>query len=288
MSHMPLDDTHKKWFTEICPQANSAFSLAYTEKLHDEQTDFQRIEIYQTEHFGKLMVIDGCTMLSQRDNFIYHEMMTHPALFNHPNPKHIAIVGGGDCGTLQEVAKHRGIESITQIEIDQRVTHLAEEYFPELCSANDDPRVNFTFADAIQWMQEADENSLDVIIIDSTDPVGPAEGLFQSDFYQQCRKALRADGMIVQQSESPLIHWESITQPMKKEMHAAGFNAVQTLFFPVPIYPTGWGSATIAAASELHLVRDKQAKNLEFETKYYNYETHLSAFTTPQFLKENR
>lgn len=282
---MSLDDTKKNWFTEVCPQSSSAFSLAYTEKLHNEQTPFQHIEIYQTENFGNLMIIDGCTMLSQRDNFIYHEMMTHPALFNHPAPKHIAIVGGGDCGTLKEVAKHRCVEQITQIEIDERVTRLAEQYFPELCTANDDPRAHFEFADAIKWMKDAQEDSLDIIIIDSTDPVGPAEGLFQQAFYHNCRKALRTNGILVQQSESPLIHWDTITQPMQQEMRAAGFKDAQTLFFPLPIYPTGWWSATLAA-NELSLVRDKQAKQLDFETKYYNYEIHLGAFSTPSFLKD--
>lgn len=281
---MSLNSTKKKWFTEVCAKSGSAFSLAYTDKLHEEQTPFQNIAIYQTEHFGKLMIIDGCTMLSQRDNFIYHEMMTHPALFNHPEPRDVAIIGGGDCGTLQEVAKHPCVEKITQVEIDERVTRLAEEYFPELCTANSDPRCHLVFADAIQWMQNTAEDSLDIIIIDSTDPIGPAEGLFQLAFYQHCRKALRKNGILVQQSESPLIHWDSISLPMQKEMRTAGFNQVQALFFPLPIYPTGWWSATLAS-DEICLVRDKQVKQIEFDTKYYNYEVHLGAFSTPAFLK---
>ena len=282
---MSLNNSNKNWVTEICTASGSAFSLAYTEKLHDEQSSFQHIEIYQTEHFGRLLMIDGYTMLSQKDNFIYHEMMTHPALFSHPKPRHVAIVGGGDCGTLKEVAKHHCVEKITQIEIDERVTRLSEQFFPELCTANNDPRAHFEFCDAIQWMQDATENSIDIVIVDSTDPIGPAAGLFKQSFYTNCLRALRPGGIVVQQSESPLIHWELITQPMQAEMQSAGLDCVNTLFFPLPIYPTGWWSATLATEKELHLVRDKQAKALNFETSYYNYAIHLGAFSMPSFLK---
>lgn len=276
---------NSKYFTEYDDIGGLAFSLQINQKLHEEHTDFQKIEIFETSQFGNLMVIDGFIMLSTRDNFLYHEMMSHPALFSHPNPKHVAIVGGGDCGTLQQVAKHDCVDIIDQIEIDERVTRLSEIYFPELCTANEDKRVNFQFQDAITWMQETDKNSIDIIIIDSTDPIGPAEGLFQKDFYQSCISALSTDGLLIQQSESPLLHWESITKPMSKEMSMAGFNQIRTLFFPQPVYPSGWWSATMAAKNDIHLVRDKDAKLLSFDTKYYNYDTHLASFALPNFLK---
>src|SRR5207244_3082763 len=130
----------KTWFTEPMEKTGTAFSLKLGEKLHEEQTAYQKIEIYRTATFGHLMTIDGCTMVSTRDNFLYHEMMSHPALNSHPNPKNVVIVGGGDCGTLREVLKHKSVTSATQVEIDERVTRLAEKYFPELCEANGDKR----------------------------------------------------------------------------------------------------------------------------------------------------
>lgn len=280
-------NSEQTWFTEICAESGSAFSLQTKKKLHAEKTPFQTIEIYETKTFGKLLVIDGFVMLSERDNFIYHEMMTHPALFSHPKPRHVVIVGGGDCGTLKEVAKHVCVESITQIEIDERVTRLSEKYFAELCSANNDPRARFEFKDAIEWMQHAPANSIDLIIIDSTDPIGPAEGLFKQSFYESCLHALRPDGIVVQQSESPLLHWQSIAQPMQTEMQQAGFSCIRTLFFPVPVYPSGWWSATMASSQDLHFVRDKDAKAAGFSTRYYNYDVHLGAFSLPNFLRNN-
>ena len=127
------------WFTEVFQDQGTAFSLQVKKKLHEEQTEFQKLEIWETETFGNLMVLDGCVMLTTRDNFLYHEMMTHPALFTHKDPKKVVIVGGGDCGTLKEVLKHPGVEEAWQVEIDERVTRLSEQYFPELCESNTDP-----------------------------------------------------------------------------------------------------------------------------------------------------
>ena len=199
---MTLD---RSWFTEPMESTGTAFSLK-GEKLHEEQTPYQKIEIWKTETFGYLMTIDGCTMVSTRDNFLYHEMMSHPALNSHPNPETVVIVGGGDCGTLREVLKHPEVKSATQVEIDERVTRLSEQYFPELCDKNSDPRATLFFGDGIQWMKDAAPGSIDLIIIDSTDPVGPAEGLFGKKFYLDCIKALKPTGLLVQQSESPLLH----------------------------------------------------------------------------------
>lgn len=282
---MKIQNTDSTWFTEYSKEVGSAFSLETTNLLHQEKSAYQNIEIYQTKTFGKLMVLDGFIMLTTRDNFLYHEMISHPALFSHAKPRHVAIVGGGDCGTLQQVAKHSCVERITQIEIDERVTRISEEYFPELCTSNDDPRTHFEFCDAIEWMHNAPSNSLDIIIVDSTDPIGPAIGLFQKEFYENCWSVLRDNGLVIQQSGAPLVNWETITSPMHNEMHAAKFNQTKSLFFPQPVYPTGWWSATMAAKNDIHLIRDIDASNLSFDTKYYNYDIHLGAFAVPSFLK---
>lgn len=272
------------WFTESYPQHGSAFSLKVTEKLAEVETPFQRIEIFETEWFGTLMVIDGCTMVSDRDNFLYHEMMTHPALYSHPNPERVWIIGGGDCGSLREVLKHPDVKRATQIEIDEQVTRLAERYFPELCSANRDPRAELLFLDGIQWVREAAADSVDLIIVDSTDPVGPAEGLFNEAFYRDCLRCLGPEGILVQQSESPLFHADLIAA-MHETMRRAGFVDTRTYLFPQCIYPSGWWSGTLAGKSPLGNFREAAARAKPFATAYYNADIHRAAFALPEFLR---
>ncbi|MDH5257106.1 MAG: polyamine aminopropyltransferase [Gammaproteobacteria bacterium] len=277
---MSLDET---WFTEVCESDGSAFSLKIKQRLHEEQSEFQKIEIYETEKFGNLMVIDGCTMVSTRDNFVYHEMMSHPVLYAHPDPKRVLIIGGGDCGTLREVLKHPNVEIVHQIDIDERVTRLSEIYFPELCESNDDPRAELMFIDGIKWVNDAAENSYDIIIIDSTDPVGPAEGLFSRKFYSQCFRILGENGLVVQQSESPLLHMD-IIRGMYEEIREAGFIDSATLFFPQCIYPSGWWSATMACKDNvLSGFRQQDAENKSFKTEYYNAAVHQAALAAPEF-----
>jgi len=273
----------EEWFTERCAEGGSAFSLRIEGKLHEEQSPYQKIEVYQTTHYGKLMVLDGCTMVSTLDNFLYHEMMAHPVLFTHAAPRRVAIIGGGDCGTLREVLKHPDVEKVTQIDIDESVTRVSETFFPELCESNADPRAELLFIDGIQWMKDAQAGTLDVIIVDSTDPVGPGEVLFSGEFYAACHRALGRGGLLVQQSESPLIHGE-IQRRMYRDMTGAGFSEVQTLFFPQPIYPTGWWSATMAARDgRLDGFRDADAESRPFRTRYYNAAIHRSALAAPEF-----
>ncbi len=274
-----------EWFTEQVPGAESAFSLKIKQKLHEEQSEFQHLEIYETETFGNLMVIDGCTMVSTRDNFFYHEMMSHPALYTHPNPKRVWIIGGGDCGTLREVLKHPSVEHAVQIDIDERVTRLAEIYFPELCESNNDPRADLKFIDGIKWVKDAAPNSVDIIIVDSTDPIGPALGLFSEDFYRDCFNCLSENGMIVQQSESALFNMKLIGE-MRNAMSASGFGHLQTLFFPQCLYPSGWWSATIASKTALTAFREQDSINKPFETVYYNVDIHKASLAQPEFFKK--
>lgn len=277
---MSLDEG---WFTETYNEAGTAFSLQVKAKIADEKTPYQHIEIYETTEFGNLMVIDGFVMLTGRDNFLYHEMMAHPVLYTHPYPRHVLIIGGGDCGTLKEVLRHDEVESVNQVEIDERVTRLSEKYFPELCESNNDPRASLVFDDGIQWVKDREPESLDVIIVDSTDPIGPAEGLFSMDFYQDCFAALQPGGLIVQQSESPLLHMK-ILKNMYSAMRAAGFKDVKSLQFPQPVYPSGWWSATMACKGEsISGFREQAAAGKAFKTEYYSAEIQKAAFVMPPF-----
>lgn len=279
---MSLDE---HWFSEPLPPEGVAFSLKVRDKLHEERSPYQHLEVYETERWGRLMVLDGCVMLTSRDNFIYHEMMSHPALFAHPDPRSVLIIGGGDCGTLREVLKHPEVDQAVQVDIDEAVTRASERFFPELCSANSDPRARLLFADGVRYVKEAAADSVDVVIIDSTDPVGPAEGLFGEPFLRQVHRALRPGGIVVQQSESPLFHSESIIGALHRVMGQAGFAPVRTLTFPLPSYPGGWWSATLAGKqADLTALRNA-ATELGFETRYYNAAIHRAAFAAPQFCR---
>jgi len=277
---MSLD---KSWYSEIYPDHGAALSLKIKRKLHEEQSPFQKIEIFETTNCGNLMSLDGCFMVTDLDNFIYHEMMTHPVLFAHPNPKRVIVIGGGDCGTLREVLKHKTVEEAFQVEIDERVTRVAEQYFPELVASNNDPRAKLLFIDGIQFIKDAAPGSIDVIIVDSTDPVGPAKGLFSQSFFETCYRALGKDGIIVQQSESPLFHLELLKE-VHGAMRGAHFSSTLTLGFPQFIYPSGWWSCTMASKQgNLRQFREQAAANKTFDTRYYSAEIHKAAMVLPPF-----
>ncbi len=273
-------------FIERNKEGGIGFSFDVKAKLHAEQTPYQSIEIYETTKFGRLMVIDGCIMLTDRDNFLYHEMMSHPVLFTHDAPKDVLIIGGGDCGTMKEVLKHDSVTRVEQVDIDERVTRLSEEYFPDLCASNDDPRASLHFVDGIKWIKDATPESYDIIIIDSTDPVGPAEGLFTAPFYRDCYRALRKGGIIVQQSESPLLHMY-ILEAMHRDLKASDFSSVATVFFPQTVYPSGWWSATMGGKGRnVRSYRESDARGKSFATRYYNADIHRGALAMPEFFRE--
>ncbi len=275
----------KNWYTEEWAGQGSAISLKIRDKVHDEQSTYQRIEIYETETFGTLMTLDGLVMVTDRDNFVYHEMMSHPALFTHPDPRRVLVIGGGDCGTLHEVLKHPAVELAEQVELDERVTRVAEKFFPELCESNQDPRARFRFTDGIQWVADAKPETYDAIIVDSTDPVGPAAGLFSETFYKNCLRALRPRGIVVGQSESPLFHADLI-RSVQQSLKAAGFGEAATLFFPQCTYPSGWWSATMGGKNVgLADFRARDAAAKAFATRYYNSHIHAAALASPEFLR---
>lgn len=282
-----MSSTDTSWFYEHFDSAGTAFGLRLKAKLEEVQTPYQHIEMWETESFGYLMTIDGCTMVTSRDNFLYHEMMSHPALFTHANPKRVLIIGGGDCGTLREVLRHPSVEKATQIDIDEMVTRLSEKYFPELCESNDDPRAELLFEDGVKYMQAQADNSIDVIIVDSTDPVGPAEGLFKADFFRDCYRVLAEGGVIVQQSESPLLHSDNIIKDLHQNMKEAGFSSTQTLPFPQPVYPSGWWSCTLAGKNtQVDHFRADASQAKPFETQYYTAEIHQGALVLPPFMRK--
>jgi len=273
------------WLYENFESAGSAIGFRVTRKLDEVQSPFQKIEIFESTDWGNVMLIDGAMMVTTRDNFLYHEMVSHPALFTHADPKHVVIIGGGDCGTLREVLRHPGVQKAVQCDIDEQVTRMAEKYFPELCESNGDARAEVLFDDGIAYMANCAPGSVDIVIVDSTDPVGPAEGLFNKSFYESCFRALKDDGILVQQSESPLVHLELINA-MRDEMRKAGFTTFQTLPFPQPCYPTGWWSCTLARKSGGFDFREADARAKTFRTKYYSADLHKGAQVLQPFVAE--
>lgn len=277
---MTLDDS---WFSEPYDVTGSAFSLKIKAKLHDERSEFQHIEIFETETYGRLMVFDGCVMLTSLDNFIYHEMMSHTALQSHAEPKDVLIIGGGDCGTLREVLKHDSVTRCVQVDIDERVTRVTEEFFPELCESNNDPRAELLFEDGIKYVADCDPAQFDVVIIDSTDPVGQAARLFGTAFYTDCQRITRSGGILVAQSESPLKQLDLI-KSMSSNMREAGYSNTHTFEFPQSCYPTGWWSCTLAGKdNDLQKPRNLH-KNIT--TKYYTTDSHKGGLTLRPFMKD--
>lgn len=279
-----------EWWTELASTPHheqfAGITFKVIRKLYEEKTPYQHIEIYDTPYYGGVLVFDGCVMLTDRDNYLYHEMMVHPALFTHCSPKLVAIIGGGDCGSLKETLKHPTVAYVTQIEIDERVTRVSEQFFPALCTSNADPRAHFEWRDGIAWMACAEKGSLDVILVDSTDPIGPATGLFQKPFYENCLKALRPGGIIAEQSESPFYH-PHLIQEIRSNMLQAGFSSVQTLFFPQPTYPSGQWSITLAGKDHsLEKFRIEDVIHKPFNTRYYNAKIHEAAKAIPEFLAQ--
>ena len=282
----PSNTENNVWISETIPHMGAAFSLKTTQKLDEIQSPFQKIAVYATEHWGNLMVIDDAFMLTSLENFVYHEMLAHPALFTHPNPKHVVIIGGGDCGTLREVLKHPGVERVTQIDIDEVVTRMAEKWFPELCESNNDPRACLRFADGIQYMKDAADASADIIIVDSTDPIGPATGLFGPSFIADCYRVLSKGGIMVSQSESPFYHMD-VLQNVHRAMLHAGFSDRRALLFPQPVYPGGSITCTLARkGATLSTFREDDARHKPFATRYYNTGIHQGALTPPEFMRE--
>ncbi len=189
------------WYTEN-HSPNVRFSLKVEQHLYSGKSDFQKIDILQTTEFGKVLTLDGLVMLTEKDEFIYHDMIMHVPMATNPKIKKVLVIGAGDGGTVRELTEYQTIEQIDMVEIDKMVVDVCREYLPQTASKLDDPRVNLYFEDGLKFVRKK-ENEYDLIIVDSTDPFGPGEGLFTKEFYGNCYKALKEDGILVNQHESP-------------------------------------------------------------------------------------
>ncbi len=274
------------WYTEN-HSPNVQFSLKVEEHLFTGRSDFQKIDILQTSEFGRVLTLDGLVMCTEKDEFIYHEMITHVALATNPNIKKVLVIGAGDGGTVRELTKYSTIEKIDMVEIDEMVVDVCKEFLPQTASKLDDPRVTLYFEDGLKFVRRI-ENDYDLIIVDSTDPFGPGEGLFTKEFYGNCFKALTDDGILVNQHESPFYAEDALGMRKAHQKIVGFFPVCEVYQFHMPTYPSGHWLFGFAS-KKYDPIQDLDAaawNELGLTTKYYNTGIHVGSFALPNYVKE--
>ncbi|OES44865.1 polyamine aminopropyltransferase [Domibacillus iocasae] len=269
------------WYTE--KQTGSyGITMKVKRTLHTEQTDFQYLEMVETEEWGNMLFLDGMVMTSQRDEFVYHEMVAHVPLFTHPNPENVLVVGGGDGGVIREVLKHPSVKKATLAEIDGKVIEYSKIYLPETAGDLEDPRVEVKVGDGFMHIAES-ENEYDVIMVDSTEPVGPAVNLFTKGFYAGISKALKEDGIFVAQCDNPWFKADLIRQVQSDVKEIFPITRLYTA--NIPTYPSGLWCFTIGSKKYDPLAIE-ESRFHDIETKYYTKELHKASFTLPKFVQD--
>lgn len=277
------------WFTEKYKDS-FALSLKVGSTLFHSESQFQAIDVFETKLFGRMLTLDGLVMTTEKDEFIYHEMISHIPMLAHPDPKNVLVIGGGDGGTIREVLKHPSVEKAVLCEIDGMVIDACRQFLPSIAGKLDDPKVEIQVCDGVEYISKQ-KNRFDVIIIDSTDPMGPGEGLFTQEFYTNVRNALKPDGIMTAQSESPIVNQREI-KLIYSLLHKV-FPIVKSYVAPIPTYPGGYWSWAFCSKNinPLDNINSEIAAKIEKTSKYYNSEIHKAAFALPNFLRnlvENR
>lgn len=269
------------WFTE-----KQTESFGITAKIREtyvnEQTPFQHLVMLDTEEFGRMLVLDGMVMTTVKDEFVYHEMVAHPALATHPNPKKVLVVGGGDGGVIREIMKHSSVEKAVLVDIDGRVIEYSKKYLPEIACELDNPRVEVQVNDGYMHILNS-KNEYDVIMVDSTEPVGPAAPLFERGFYQGIYDALKDDGLFVAQTDNPWFKADLI-QKVSRDVKEI-FPIVRVYAANIPTYPSGMWTFTMGSKKHDPL-KVEEASIPEMETKYYSPRLHHAAFVLPKFVED--
>lgn len=276
------------WYSEYHTD-DVRFSIGVTRHLHSEQSPFQQIDFFRSETFGTFFTLDGLMMVTEKDEFAYHDMIVHPAFATNPDIRRVLIIGGGDGGTAREVSRYPGVERIDMVEIDERVVRLCQQYLPQTAARLDeDERIHLYFEDGLAFVRQAPAESYDLILVDSTDPVGPGEGLFTVDFYDSCHRALKDNGILINQHESP--YYEHYAREMKRahQKIAKTFPVVRIYEFHAPTYPSGhwlfgFASKRLDPLADARL-DDWQALGLD--TRYYNAGLHRASFALPTYVQE--
>lgn len=274
------------WYTEQHTE-NVRFSIKVEKQLHSEQTEFQRIDVMEAKEFGKFLTLDGLMMITEKDEFIYHDMIVHVPMATNPNIKKVLVIGAGDGGTIRELTRYSTIEEIHMVEIDERVVDVCKEYFQITACKLDDKRVKMFFEDGLRFVR-GKENEYDLIIVDSTDPFGPGEGLFTKEFYGNCYIALKEDGILVNQHESPYYEYHAKAMKDAHEKIVNYFPINKVYQAHIPTYPSGhwlFGFASKKYDPIKNLDADAWNK-LSIKTKYYNTDLHVGSFALPNYVKD--
>ncbi|MEM7581210.1 MAG: polyamine aminopropyltransferase [Cyanobacteria bacterium P01_A01_bin.80] len=290
ISEQPSKISSTEWVTD----SNGNFALSIRlkgERLFHEVSPFQTVEVFDTHDRGKMLTIDRMVMCTEADEAAYHEMIAHVPMLTHPDVKDVLVIGAGDGGTIRELVRHQGIERITMVEIDEAVVRASKQFLPTISSALEHPKLNLLIDDGIKFVKNATDNSYDLVIIDSSDPVGPSEGLFTKSFYQDVYRILRPNGVITVQSESPIFHQKAFLDLNLCLKQVFGIDSVHCYLVFIPMYPTGMWSLTYCSKQGIHPVKNldsQKAKQFikDHKLRYYNTDIHKAAFALPGFIQE--
>ncbi|KIL49700.1 polyamine aminopropyltransferase [Jeotgalibacillus soli] len=269
------------WFTEKQTE-NFGITMKINKTLHTEKTEFQQLDMAETAEWGNMLFLDGMVMTSQRDEFVYHEMVAHIPLFTHPKPENVLVVGGGDGGVIREVLKHPSVKKATLVEIDGKVIEYSKKYLPEIAGDLEDARVEVKVGDGFLHIAES-ENEYDAIMVDSTEPVGPAVNLFTKGFYAGISKALKEDGIFVAQSDNPWFKADLIRQVMSDVKEIFPITRLYTA--NIPTYPSGLWAFTLGS-KKYDPLEVREERFHEIDTKYYTKELHNASFVLPKFVRD--
>lgn len=267
------------WLTET-ERENLKISYRIRDIVYAEQSPFQHVMVLDSYDFGRMLVLDGVVQTTSIDGFIYNEMISHIPLTVHPDPKRVLVIGGGDCGAAREVAKYKNVEQIDLVEIDRLVVEACKKHLPEVSGNLSDPRVRFIFRDGVEFVRNA-VDPYDVIIVDSSDPVGPARQLFEYGFYQNLHRALKSDGLMVCQSQSPIFHSGIMLETYKNIRRLFPTTLLYTAV--VPTYPGGLWSFTLGSKK---YGPPPAIESFDRATRYVNRDILHRCFRLPEFLKE--
>ena len=273
------------WYSEYhAPDVK--FSLK-SEVLAWESSPFQKMMMLKNDTFGAFFTLNGFVQVTERDEFVYHDMIVHPALAVNPDISRVLIIGGGDGGTAREVLRYPHIQKIDMVEIDEMVVRLCKQHLPQTAVAFGNPRLNLMIGDGLAFVRDAADNSYDLILVDSTDPVGPGEGLFTREFYSNCFRVLSDKGIMVNQQEGAFYPTDIYEMRRAHGKIAATFPIAEIYGFNIPSYASGYWYFGFAS-KQLHPLNDQQAERWQafgLDTRYYNRDIHRAAFALPSYVQ---
>lgn len=274
------------WYTEQ-HTPDVRFSIRVDRQLYSGHSEFQRIDVFDSREFGRFLTLDGYMMLTEKDEFIYHEMITHVPMCVRPDAENILVIGGGDGGTVRELLRYPSVRHIDLVEIDEKVVEVCRKYLPSVAGGLGDPRVTIHYEDGLRFVRKP-VSVYDLIIVDSTDPFGPGEGLFTKEFYGNCFKALKDDGVMVNQHESPFYEQDAYAMQRMHQRIVQSFSISRVYQAHIPTYPSGHWLFGFAS-KKYHPVEDaawERWKALDIPTRYYNTQLHAAAFALPNYVEE--